>query len=439
MIRVGSIVHYAEIWGLKEGKYKWLESRNLKNTRWEDLSPAKPFYFFVPIENKHWGTYEKFWKIADIFPVNSVGVVTARDSLTIQRTPNDVWVTVLNFSKMDSEQARAAYGLGKDARDWKVSLAQEDLTKSGPRKEYIVPILYRPFDIRYTYYTGRSRGFLCMPRPGVMQHMQRPNLALITARRNRLANVDSFLCSDKLVETKCGESTIQSYTFPLYLYNDNKKGHQITLLSQNEYFPANKKPNIKEELLALLNNTYNQQSVATPLGQQESFNVTPEEIFSYIYAILYSNIYRSKYLEFLKIDFPRIPFTKDYKLFKKLADLGQQLVDLHLLKSPELNNPIAKFYGQDDSYVKKREYEEKEQRVYINELQYFSGVASKVWNYQIGGYQVLDKWLKDRKGRTLSAEDVKHYCQVATALSKTIEVQKEIDKLYPGVERTLLA
>lgn len=437
MIRVDSVVHYAEIWGLREGKYEWLESHNLKNTRWEDLSPAKPFYFFVPRENKHWGTYEKFWKITDIFPVNSVGIVTARDSLTIQRTPNDVWVTVLNFSKMDPEQARAAYGLGKDARDWKVTLAQEDLERSGPKRERIVPIQYRPFDLRYTYYTGKSRGFHCMPRPVVMQHMLRPNLALLVKRQQKQKFTYAFI-SDKITESCVFESAYANNTvLPLYIYKsvDNQ---QIPLVAQGECVTAGRIPNITEELLALLNNVYNPQPVATPLERQRSFDLPPEEVFYYIYSILYANTYRQKYQEFLKIDFPRIPFTKDYELFKKLAELGQQLVDLHLLKSPELNNPVAKFYGQNGSYVEKREYEEKEQRVYINELQYFSGIAPEVWNYQIGGYQVLDKWLKDRKGRTLSAEDVKHYCQVVTALSKTIEVQKEIDKLYLRVEDALV-
>jgi predicted helicase len=162
---------------------------------------------------------------------------------------------------------------------------------------------------------------------------------------------------------------------------------------------------------------------------------TPDDIFYYIYAILYSNIYRTKYAEFLKMDFPRIPFTKDYKLFSQMVEYGKRLVDLHLLKSSELDPPVAKFQGKGDDKVEKLRYDEKEKRVYINQNQYFEGIPKDVWQYQIGGYQVCDKWLKDRKGRTLSLDDIKHYCKVVTSLSNTIEIQKAIDDIYPEVEK----
>jgi hypothetical protein len=136
----------------------------------------------------------------------------------------------------------------------------------------------------------------------------------------------------------------------------------------------------------------------------------------------------------LKVDFPRVPFTEDYELFNRMGKYGGKLVDLHLLKSPELNNPIAKFQGSGDSHIEKPRYNEKEKRVYINKERYFEGIEKEVWEYQIGGYQVLDKWLKDRKGWKLSLEDMKHYCQIATALEKTIEVQEEIDNLYLNIE-----
>jgi predicted helicase len=167
--------------------------------------------------------------------------------------------------------------------------------------------------------------------------------------------------------------------------------------------------------------------------------VTPEEIFYYIYAILYSDIYRNKYQEFLKIDFPRIPFTEKIKLFQRLSELGKQIVNLHLLNSPELNNPIAKYYGEDSNTVEKPEYKESENNVYINNHQYFGGIKPEVWNYYIGGYHVLNKWLKDRRGRALSSEDIKHYCKIVTAISKTIIIQNKIDEIYPEIERNLIA
>ena len=165
---------------------------------------------------------------------------------------------------------------------------------------------------------------------------------------------------------------------------------------------------------------------------------SPEQIFYYIYAVLYSEMYRTKYAEFLKIDFPRVPFTKDYKLFKKMAEYGNRLVDLHLLKSPELDSPIARFQGKGDNRVEKPKYDDKARLVYINNGQYFEGIGPNVWSYQIGGYQVCDKWLKDRKGRILSLDEIQTYCRIVTAIQKTIEIQKAIDEVYEGVEKEII-
>lgn len=204
--------------------------------------------------------------------------------------------------------------------------------------------------------------------------------------------------------------------FPLYLY---QKTDKTDLFSDHE--SGEKKPNIKPELFEELKTKYKKE-------------ITPEEIFYYIYAILYSNTYRTKYAEFLRIDFPRIPFTSNYKLFIILGKLGKQLADLHLLKSDGLNKPISKFLGKGDNKVTQRpKYED--EKVFINGSQYFNHVKEEVWSYQIGGYQVCDKWLKDRKDRELSLDEIETYCKIVTALSKTIDLQKEIDENYEGVEK----
>ena len=166
--------------------------------------------------------------------------------------------------------------------------------------------------------------------------------------------------------------------------------------------------------------------------------LTPEDIFYYIYAVLYSNIYRAKYAEFLKMDFPRIPFTKDYKLFENMAEYGKNLVDLHLLKSTELDPPIAKLQGKGNKLIDKIKYDSEEKKVFVNKTQYFEGVDRDIWEYQIGGYQVCNKWLKDRKGRKLSLDEIKHYCKVVTAIKKTIVIQKRIDDIYPGIEKEVI-
>ncbi len=425
-------VYHADVWGLR--KYKcddWLLKNDIKTTKWEKLSPKSEYYFFIPREEKFLKLYEKYTKITDIFPVNSVGIVTARDSLTIRWTPNEVWNTVLNFSKMDSELARQAYKLGKDVRDWKVDLAQKDLIDSGLDKKEILPILYRPFDIRYTYYTGKSRGFHCMPRPEVMHNMIEKNLGLITIRRSRSPESWKYaFVTDKII---AGATSITSldinYLFPLYIYKkkepkkrDNPGSIMILFEPQEDY--GIKQPNLSPELVKHLSTQYKKEP-------------SPEEIFYYIYGILYSNIYRTKYAEFLKTDFPRIPFTKDYKLFNNIAEYGKELIDLHLLKSKDLDQFVTKLQGKGDNKIEKLKYSEKEKRVYINQTQCFEGITKEIWQYQIGGYQVCDKWLKDRKGRSLSLEDIKHYCKIITALQKTIEIQKTIDDIYPKVEKAL--
>jgi predicted helicase len=206
-----------------------------------------------------------------------------------------------------------------------------------------------------------------------------------------------------------------NYIFPLFLYSDAEKKNLFSHLRDS----SRRKSNIS-------------QNINTALTEAHKKEPLPEDVFYYTYSTLYSNVYRSNYAQFLKIDFPRVPFTKDYKLFCRMAEYGNILVELHLLKSKDLEQPVARFQGKDENKVEKVRYEKN--CVSINSDQYFEGVRPEVWEYQIGGYQVCEKWLKDRKGRKLSLEDIKHYCKIVTALEKTIAVQKEIDQLYPRVE-----
>jgi predicted helicase len=216
------------------------------------------------------------------------------------------------------------------------------------------------------------------------------------------------------------------FVFPLYLYPPADKQD---LFAQHE--PAERRPNLNPKVVAALAQAYG----AEP---------APEEIFHYVYAVLYAPAYREKYAEFLRMDFPRVPFTADANLFRKLAGLGARLTALHLLKSPELDPPACRFEGEGDSRVGKGRkagfrYELGERRVYINATQYFAPVAEAVWSYQVGGYQVCEKWLKDRQERRLELDDIRTYCRVVTALGRTIAIQTEINALYPGVEKNIVA
>ena len=325
---------------------------------------------------------------------------------------------------MDPELARQAYELGKDARDWKVTLAQEDLHNSGPTREKVVPILYRPFDVRHTYYTGRSRGFICMPRSEVMQHMLAgENLVLNTCRQIVSETWQHCLVTDGITESCCVSNKTREigYAHPLYLYPTPDPND---LFAQFE--PTERQPNLNPNLFAALENAH---------GSEPS----PEAIFHYIYAILHAPTYREKYAEFLRIDFPRVPFTADRKLFAQLATFGKRLTDLHLLTSPELDPPVCHFEGEGDSVVMRTKaqgfhYAPDECRMYINKTHYFGPVSPEIYEYRIGGYQVCDKWLKDRKERRLDLHDIRTYCRMVTAIGITLEIQQELDILYDNVE-----
>ncbi|MBM3404539.1 MAG: DNA methyltransferase [Bacteroidetes bacterium] len=427
----GCKVYVHDIYGLREDKYKWLETRELAKKNYTLINPQKPFHFFKNINTIGLDRYIKWPGVQEIFPVNSVGIVTARDNLTIKWSPIEVLNTIRQFASMDPELARQTYNLGKDTRDWKVKLAQEDLKKSGLVPEHVQPISYRPFDVRFTYYTGVSRGYLCMPRPEVMNNLIKENLSLNAVRQVKTSKWQHALVSDQITES-CFVSNKTSeidYVFPLYLYKPSeekkkKQGFQTMMLfePEEEYGKEGRKPNISSKVFEMLEKTYQKRP-------------SPEQIMYYCYGVLYSNTYRERYAEFLKIDFPRIPFTSDHKLFLKMAEISEELAQLHLLKSKVLHNAIARYWGQGEDIIEKPIYDEENKRVYINKEKYFEGISKEVWEYHIGGYQVAKKYLDWRKGRQV---DDQKYCQIITAISKTIELQENIDHIYKNIEEKII-
>jgi len=402
-------VYYQDIFGIREEKYNFLESHDFKTTNWKELKPAEPYYFFVEKDFSMQKDYEKFVPITKIFNKFSSGIKTRRDNFIVDFNKEKLEQKINIFtSNLPEQMLKESLSL-KDTADWKVSIAREKVKKVD-WKNYIRQYAYRPFDIRYLFYFPDiiERGD---SRINLMQNFFEENLGLVTTRKNpEIFGIPCFI-SDKVGDIHLiGD---QTYFFPLYLYpSADKKG-----LFKEGAKPTEKFPNIKPEIFDML---------AKKFGNCPS----PEEIFYYIYSVLYSNSYRTKYAEFLKIDFPRIPLTSNYEIFVKMSALGKRLVGLHLLKSQELNPPIAKFQGAGNSEVVKVKFVESENRVYINRTQYFEGITKEVFEYQIGGYQVMSNWLKYRKGCFLTLEETMTYCKIATAVAKTIEVQKEIDDLY---------
>ena len=284
-------VYHAEAYGSRQRKYDWLNAHDHDSTEWREVSPSSPNYLFVPRDEAREATYRTFFGIPEIFPVKSVGVVTARDRLTIGWSVKGVWNTVRRFSMLEPERARDFYKLGKDARDWKVSLAQNDLRESGLNRENIKPIQYRPFDVRYTYYTGQSRGFICMPRREVMRHMfGEENLALHTCRQIvsdewQHCLVTNGITDDCYVSNKTRE---RGYIHPLYVNLIDDSGDPRAY--------RERRANIDSRIERVLKDAHGEM-------------LLPEDIFHYLYAILYTPVYRERYAEFLSREFPRVPFT----------------------------------------------------------------------------------------------------------------------------------
>ena len=405
--------YYGDMWGLREEKYKALLETSIQTMEWDELQPTSPYYLFVPQATDYSAEYESGWKITDIFQVSSIGIVTARDKLTIHWTPEKLQETVTDFVSLSVDDAREKYELRKDSRDWKVHLAQADLRDHPNAEQHIAPIHYRPHDIRWTYYTGQSRGFHCMPRPANMFHLRKENFALCVCRIVKSPIWQHALITDKITDNCYISNTTSESThvFPLYLYPNLEELELETERSLN-FKPA--------FLIAL--------SEALGVPQVESFNlpegVSPEQILAYIYAILYSPTYRERYYDFLKYDFPRIPLPQDIEQFHTLAALGQRLMDWHLLKDMQIP-AVHRFEGEGDGVVSRVRYTDG--NIWINTTQYFTDVPLEVWEYEIGAYRICEKWLRDRRGEVLRHEDVRQYCAILVAVAETLGVMEAID------------
>lgn len=431
-------VFHSNLLGTRKAKYQWLFEQDVEKTEWKVLEPESPNYFFTPQDTTLLGEYEAGWSIGDIFPVNSLGIATARDNFAVDLSKDELWMRIQDFISLPVGEAREKYNLGKDARDWKVHFAQEDLLSSGPSFDRVTMVLYRPFDVRYSYYTGNSRGFICMPRAEVMQNFlheeQNPGLCFI--RRSRTGIDSNFYVTQYVTDKTVLSSADNANIAPLYIYPKDKD--QLTLCETSSWKPdsnhGNRIPNLNPEFIKTFEEKLGLAFASDGGGDLENC-FGPGDIFAYIYAILHCPAYRSRYEQFLKIDFPRIPLISDSDLFAKLFDLGRELIDLHLLKSPKVGNFITSFPHPGENLVEKGypKYVQPEDafpgRVQINKQQYFEGVAPEVWEFHIGGYQVLHKWLKDRSGRKLSYEDLSHYQKIVVALKETILLMPQIDKI----------
>lgn len=418
-------IFYKDLWGKKETKYKFLLERDWTDTDWKKIEIDPKNYFFYPAKKSK--DYDKFLYLPSIFEKFSSGIVTGKDDFFIDQSKYAL-------------KARAIHAFGSVASDSEIQTLYDLNNSAGAKiiakrkqfpfdEEKIVSYFYRPFDIRFLYFEPKV---FERPRLEITNNLLSGNIALITSRLSARNVFNNSIVVNSLPDYKLGDKTRGSYIFPLYLYDnlneDNKKAKQQSLLDNfttpNSKNFDGKKSNIKTQFINSLISFY--KSV-----------IKPEEVFEYIYAILFSNIYRYDYCEELTTDFPKVPFTDKFDLFKQASLLGKKLISLHLLEDDDLKTPTAQFFGKDSELVHEK-IEYKNQKIFINETQYFYEVKKEVWDFSIGGYKVLDRWLKDRIGKYLDEDDIRHVCKTITAISKTLEIQNEIDKLYPRIEKNLI-
>ena len=395
-------------------------------------------------------------------PVNSVGIVTARDALTIDIDRETLWNRVEDFTRSDPETLRRRYTLGPDAQDWSVASAKADVQANFSR-ERLVRIAYRPFDVRWTYYTGTSRGFQCRPREEVMRHLARhPNLALMAPKQTK--DEIGGLVNDGVAGHKAFSGFDITSNFPLYLYPDEHAEQHDAFAS------AQRTLNLHPKLYAAICNAAGIDPADQASPDDDFRAMTGEarpsevKVFDYIYGVLHAPTYRETFAEFLKIDFPRIPYPPSPDVFRHVSEKGEQLRRLHLMEAAAIGATPYLFEGEGDDvvasgYPKWEKSGTPDQvrgdedggpagrpestdtvtpapepgsrsplgRVHINKDQYFDGVPETAWSFHIGGYQPAQKWLKDRRGRGLSWDDIGHYQRIVKILAETDRIMKEIE------------
>jgi len=427
-------VRYAHLYGKQDNKYKWLNNNDVASVRWRQAGVGKPFYLFCAPDGGRLREYNGFEAITRVFPVNALGFQTHRDHFAIDFGRADLRCRIFDMRDpaLPDHAFAAKYGF-EPGQAWDLRDARRRIRNVENWEEALTDCLYRPFDFRPCYL---SDIVMDRPRRELMDHVEgKDNLCLGLGRQGLAVNdpvwslvTCSRVPADANVFRRGGVNL-----FPLYLYPNGNR------LLETSPWPAGKdgrRPNLApafvEAFAARLGLSF------IPDGQgnlKKTFG--PEDVFHYAYAVFHCPTYRSRYAEFLKIDFPRLPLTGDKALFARLAKLGRELVGLHLLEhvpAPQATYPQAgdNLVARMGKSAYKSPTSEAPGRVLVNDLQYFDNVPPEVWGFYVGGYQVCEKWLKDRKGRTLSYDDIEHYRKMTEAVRQTLRLMEEIDHAIPA-------
>ncbi len=409
-------VKHLDLRGKRIFKYDFLTENSLKSLEWNDLQPNEPNFFFVKKDFDESGMYEKGFKMDELFGVNNTGLNTEFDEMVVQNDFKTATNILKELKELTPEDFKTLNGYSVSQLE-KIRNAKNDVAKNKCNVEKIV---FRPFDIRYCLYTGKSNGVMGRPRNEVMKQMiQGDNLALISMRQYAFDVPDycySFISKNIVASRLFISNKGYCSILPLYLYPEQKA--QLNF-GEN----AERTPNLNAEIIKQITDGLGLSFTNEKEKNTSSF--APIDVLDYIYAVLHSPSYREKYKEFLKIDFPRVPYPKDVSTFWQLVKLGGEIRQIHLLESEVVEEYITQYPESGNDVVGKIKYAD--ERVYINETQYFGNVPQTAWNFYIGGYQPAQKWLKDRKDRALSFEDILHYQKIIVALTETARLMAEID------------
>ncbi len=402
-----SEVTFSELWGSCELKYERLQSLNRISISSEKLNPSEPYFTFNGKGVSAPPAYQNGFSIVEIFPLNTTGIQTSRDPVAVGESNAEIQeriseicdesISTETIRRKFFSQTSKKFPAG-DTRDWKLD-AERQRIPCGNILDYIVPYAFRPFDNRKV---ALHPALVSWPRMDVSKHMLHPNISLITARSNK-KGVNHFYCSTYVSDVKCGEATTGSIFAPLYLYPDEQD------LDQTQR--VNFDPKLYKKIQKLADHPED--------GKPDEM-----QVFDYIYGVLHCPAYRDTYAEFLKIDFPRIPWPTTPDEFWDVSAKGAELRKLHLMEPASIGATPYPFTGDGDNEVGKFRFEDG--CVWINDSQYFADAPAVSWDFYIGGYQPAQKWLKYRKGRVLSFEDVKHYQSILKILSETDQIMKTI-------------
>jgi predicted helicase len=432
-------VYHAELWGSRKKKEDALFQQDVTSTPWRQIHPTGPFYLLTPENAKVRSEYDEGWKITEVMPINVLGFQTHRDKFAVDFDRQHLHdrIDEMRNEQSTDDNLRERYGL-KDNRDWKLSDVRARLRKGEGWEEVLIPCLYRPFDVRFCYFSEIAMDY---PRRELKDHvMGRDNMCLLSSRQQAVPGyrhcwVTTLPANDCVVSTTSREA---NQVFPLYLYSAGENIYKQKFIA----WPAGKGgrvPNCSRKFIEVIQKGLGLKFIPDNMGDTKG-TFGPEDIFQYMYAILHSPAYRTRYEEPLKRDFPRVPFTTDPHLFYKLSSLGRRLISLHLLESVKGSRCITHYPIEGDNlvdkgypkYVSAGESQTDSGRVYVNQNQYFEMVPRAAWEFYVGSYQVCHKWLKDRQARKLSYDDLIHYQRIILALNETIRLMEEIDRVIPN-------